>query len=117
MAKISYSYVRFSWWNSVDLKEAAKELGESFSVEDVTMPGDDLDLSLLKSERDKLKVTADTLKARLAPHRAVLYQNESAPFTERDMALRKKILELYPRNRPTPFPWELSWEPKFETKT
>ena len=32
----------------------------------------------------------------------------------RDMELREKVLKMYPRGRPTPFPWEFSSEPKFE---
>jgi hypothetical protein len=32
------------------------------------------------------------------------------------MELRKRILEIYPRNRPTPLPFLINDEPKFEVK-
>ncbi len=52
-----------------------------------------------------MKIEADTLRARLSSNRAVLYQRENAPFTARDMALRGRVMELYPHNSPTPFPF------------
>jgi len=61
-----------------------------------------------------LKVSADTLSAMLSRFRALLYQKEAAPFTARDMELRKKVLELYTRDRSTPFLWGFRSEPKFE---
>ena len=109
-----YHYVRFTWWNEVDLKEVATILGGSFGVKTMNMPGDNRELSLYKDMREELKVKADTLGAILSPIRAVLYQKEQEPFTVRDVELRKKILELYPRDRPTPFPMFYSEEPKFE---
>ena len=39
---------------------------------------------------------------------------ESKPFTEKDVKLRKRVFALYTRDRPTPFPWMFSKEPKFE---
>ena len=109
-----YHYVRFTWWKEVDLKEVATSLGGSFGVKVMNMPGDMRELSLYKDLREELKVKADTLGAILSPIRAVLYQKEQAPFTVRDVELRKKIMELYPRDRPTPFPMFYSEEPKFE---
>lgn len=60
----------------------------------------------------ELKLKADTLNAFISLTRAILFQKERAPFTPRDMELRKRILEIYPRNRPTPF--LINDEPKFE---
>lgn len=114
MAKQPYHYVRFRWWRRVDLKKVARELGETFSVEEIAMPKGEMEISLFKDEREELKVEADTLLAMLSPFRAVLSQREPAPFTTRDLELRKRVLELYPRSRPTPFPWEFSQEPKFD---
>jgi len=79
------------------------------------MPHDERDLSFLKDERDELRVSADTLSVILSRLRAVLYQKEAAPFTARDVELRKRVLELYPKNRETPFPLLFIHEPKFET--
>lgn len=59
-------------------------------------------------------VKADTLTASLSLYRAVLSQEKASPFTIKDMTLREKIFELYPQNRPTPFPFLFSPEPKFE---
>lgn len=109
-----YHYVRFKWWRIVDLKEIARELGGVFSIEPLKMPRNDRELSLLKDMREELRVKADTLGAMLSPVRAVLFQREAAPFTARDMELRRRVLELYPRDRPTPFPMFFSEEPKFE---
>jgi hypothetical protein len=109
-----YSHIRFKWWWGADLKEVADELGKEYTVTAVTAKKEGVEISLYKDQRDELKVAADTLTALISPFRAVLSQKERAPFTERDMALRKKIFELYPRDRPTPFPWEWSIEPKFE---
>lgn len=109
-----YNYVRFRWSEGIDLKKVSEDLGRSFSVKMYIRPRDEHEISLLKDERDELKVSADTLSAFLSRFRAVLYQKEAAPFTAKDMEFRNKIFELYPRNRPTPFPWMFSHEPKFE---
>jgi hypothetical protein len=50
-------------------------------------------------------VKADTLITFLSSFRAVLSQQESNPYTEKDVKLRERILDLYPRNMPSPFPW------------
>ena len=65
-------------------------------------------------EKEQLIVKADTLIARLSLFRAGLSQKKVATFTERDLELRKKVFALYPRSRPTPFPWSFTSEPKFE---
>ena len=59
-------------------------------------------------------MAADTLVALLSPTRAVLYQKKPSPFTVRDMELRRKILELYPRSRVTSLPISFRDEPRFE---
>jgi len=109
-----YYYVRFRWMKGVDMKEAARELGENFGVETLIPPTGDFDAAMFKEHREELKVAADTLKAFLSPKRAVLFQSKTARFTERDMELRRRILELYPRGRITPFPFFPGSEPKFE---
>ena len=62
------------------------------------------------------ELKADTLNAFISLAGAVLFQKERTPFTHRDMQLRKRILEIYPRNRPTPFPFLVNDEPNFEIK-
>ena len=108
-----YHFVRFRWWKKTDLETLASELGEKYSVEWSKGPRTDVEIDLRKSERDVLKVKADTLGAFLDIYKAMLYQREAAFFTTRDAELRKTIFELYTRDRPTPFPWQFLEEPKF----
>ena len=110
-----YHYVRFRWWNRVDLDQAEQEFSKEFEVETKIYPHDEIELTLRKDENEEVIVRADTLTAMLSVFRAVLSQKQVAPFTDRDMELRKKVLEAYPRSRPTPFPWSFTHEPKIET--
>ncbi len=109
-----YSYVRFNWWHHVDLDRVAEDFKGSFDVEKIKMPSSDQEISLHKDERDELSIKADTLTARLSSTHALLSQAKKAPFTARDLELRRRVLDLYTRDRPTPFPWEFSIEPKYE---
>jgi len=109
-----YHYIRFNWWRRVDLNKAADELRETFSVETYTIPWDERAISLNNEMNEELRVRADTLTAFLSPFKVVLFQRDPAPFTERDVALRKKMIELYPHERPTPFPFMFGTEPRFE---
>jgi hypothetical protein len=109
-----YYYVRFRWDFGVDIGIIVGELAEDFVVEEVKTFESDRDMTLYKGHREELKATADSLTVLLSRTRAVLYQREAEPFTERDMKLRGRILELYPRGRVTPLPLLFSDEPKFE---
>ena len=109
-----YRHVRFRWWDTVDLKEAAEELGKSFEVKEVEYTEDQS--SLYKEDRREIVAKADTLKASLSLYRAVLNQEKPTPFTGKDKQLRDKVHELYPHDRPTPFPWSFNPEPKFDVE-
>lgn len=111
-----YSYVRFVWWKAHNLEKLTMKLKERFTLVGTTMFGkkEKSELALLKDTREEIQVKADTLSARLSAYRAVLFQKEKAPFTQKDMELRETVLDLYPRDRPTPFPWSFSSEPSFE---
>ena len=111
--KKPYHYVRFTWWNPVNLKDIAKKLEGTFDVGKLITWFN----VLYREERSELAVRADTLRAMLSAFTAVLYQRESSPFTEKDMELRKIIFELYPRGRATPLPWMFTYEPDFEVST
>jgi len=111
-----YNYVRFRWWTPVDLEKVYEELKGDYVVGKKEWPSSEMEVSLFKDERVELSVVADTLHATLSPFRAILSQGKAAPFTQRDVKLRDKVVELYPRNRPSPFPWEFSVEPKFEVE-
>jgi hypothetical protein len=109
-----YFYVRFVWRENINLKNLFHKLSREFKVEDRPMPYGDMDVSLYKMHRDSLKVNADTLSAFLYPFKAVLFQKAAAPFTSRDLSLRNKILELYPRNRSTLVTISFTREPKYD---
>ena len=93
--------------------EIAQELRQSFEVDDISPPKSDRVVSVIDYE-EVLRITADTLIVRLSPGKAVLFQKISAPFTERDLKLRRRILDLYPRNRSVAISISSSREPKFE---
>ena len=109
-----YYYVRFRWLHGINMEDVADELAEDFTVEAMKTFESDRDMTLYRGHREELKVTADSLTALLSHTRVVLYQKEPVPFTARDMRLRARILELYPRGRVTPFPLMFSDEPRFE---
>lgn len=98
----------------MELERVSEELAHGFEVKATLRPSVEHDLSILKDDRSELVVKSDTLVAYLSSFRAVLSQRSPAPFTQKDMELRKRVFELYPQDRPTPFPWEFSHEPKFE---
>lgn len=110
---LKYSYVRFRWWDPVDLDMAVEEFSD-FKTKKIIHAKGGQDISLYRDQRDEVEVEADTLQALLSPFRVVLNQKEVKPFTVRDIALREKVMKMYSRDRPTPFPWEFSSEPKFE---
>ena len=107
-----YYFVRYTWWRRVDMDTVEKEMRGVFEVENLVPPDDRRNMS--PYGREKLRVRADTLGAYLAPERAVMYQREPQPFTARDLELRKRIFELYTRDRATPLPLFFQDEPKFE---
>jgi hypothetical protein len=110
-----YSYVRYTWWNEVDLDALGVELSAEFDVKPVNVPESTVyELSLYKDARDETLVKADTIGAYISRFRAVLFQRDRAPFTARDLELRRRILEVYPRDRPSPFQWGFSEEEPFE---
>jgi hypothetical protein len=111
----AYHYVRFLWYGEVNLDKIA----EDFAEYEPTLreePEDSSRMSFHIYNLRELKVKADTLRAFLSLTRAVLFQRERKPFTKRDVELRKKIFEIYTKDRPTPFPWLLLNEPKFEVE-
>ena len=111
-----YRHSRFKWLFGGDLNDVKKELEKDFDVETIIRPKSDTELDPWKMDRDEIKVKADTLTVSISRMKAVLFQKNAAPFTEKDVLLRKKIFEMYPRI--SPFPFQLyRREPKFETAT
>jgi hypothetical protein len=110
----AYHHVRFRWWTRVQLEQELENFQDQFEVVFEVKPVDKLETAIHKDDRNEMKVKSDTLTAYLSPFRVVLNQKKKAPFTSRDVELRKRIIEIYPRERPTPFPWLFSPESAFE---
>jgi hypothetical protein len=112
-----YYFVRWRWWDQINLEAVAEDFQKEFRVDKISFPHDELELFPHKKDaRDELKVNADTLTARLSAFRGILYQRKLAYFTEKDVKLRRTVLNLYPRKRATPFSFPGLTEPKFEVK-
>ena len=113
----AYNYVRFSW-TPLNLEELQMRMRlEGFSVELHEMPKGGVEIGLNRDwNRDHLVVKADTLEAFLAGSVANLLQHRPALFTKNDSKLRRMVLDLYPRSRPTLLSLNSSPEPRFETE-
>ena len=111
-----YFHIRYTWWDTIDLDEVRKDLESQFEVTELFVPSSCWEMALFPYHREHLQVRADNLSARLAHMRAVLYQREWAPFTERDVELRRKIREIYGRDLMTPLPLAFRTEPEFEVE-
>ena len=109
-----FYHVRFRWNEPLDLERTKTMLSGSFRVTVKTTPHEAGGLVYQSGERGEVKVSADTLSARLEPYRAVLYQREAKPFTRLDLALRNAVVDLYDKMGPyrsAPIP-----EPSFEVE-
>jgi len=111
-----YHYVRFIWWGIVDVEGLKSEFEDGYEVRLVLPPEDELKMSIHIENAKELRVKADTLSAFLSPSRAVLAQKEKVPFTKKDQELRERVLEIYTHSRPTPLPFMVGDEPKFEVE-
>ena len=96
-----YSYARYTWSKNVNVDKEAKQLGSDFEIKPINTPElSDQEVAIYKTTRKEIIVKADTVGAIIGTFRAILYQKDKAPFTTRDLLLRQKILELYPRTSP-----------------
>lgn len=111
-----YSYIRYRWESGNDMDVLERVLSEEFIVARRDYPGSDIEVSLFKEDRIELIVTADRVRAHMNAHQATLSQIEEGAFTKHDMELRARVIEYYPRRRPTPFPWGHSYEPDYEVE-
>ena len=112
-----YFHIRYTWWDIIDLDEVRRDLEAQFEVIELFVPSSYWEMALFPYHREHLQVRADNLSARLAHMRAVLYQREWAPFTERDVQLRRRIREIYGRDLITPLPVAFKSEPEYEVET
>lgn len=112
-----YHHVRFNWLRTHDPVKLVQTLKSKFAVTPPRLEKEDRgEISPYAGQRWEVLVKADTLSAFLGATRAVLFQTERAPFTQRDMELRRAVFMLYPRDRSTPFPWGFTHEPPFEVE-
>ncbi len=111
----AYHYVRWRWWDRIDVDGLAQELSEEYEVKAIPDYGWDLELTYHKEMRDRYMIKSDTLTVFLSIFRVVMTQRKPAPFTAKDVELRKRMLELFPEERPTFLPWQFSTEPEYET--
>lgn len=100
----------------MDIEEVARELeGKGFTARRIDLPGTTrYEISIYQNTRQEILVKADTLGAYISRFRVTMFQREAAPFTRRDLELRARLIELYPRNRPSPAPWMYSHETPFQ---
>ena len=83
------------------MDKEAEQLGSDFEIKPINTPElSDQEVAIYKTTRKEIMVKADTVGAIIGTFRAILYQKDKAPFTSRDLLLRQKILELYPRTSP-----------------
>jgi len=111
----AYHYVRWRWWDRIDVDGLAEELSEEYEVRAIPDHGWDLELTYMKEMRDRYLIKSDTLTVFLSIFRVVMTQKKPAPFTAKDVELRERMLELFPEERLTFLPWQLSTEPEYET--
>ena len=113
----AYFHIRYTWWDIIDLDEVRRVLESQFEVTELFVPSSFWEIALFPYHREHLLVRADNLSARLAQMRAVLNQRDWAPFTGRDMELRRMIREIYGRDLITPLPLSFNKEPDFEVES
>ena len=114
-----YSYVRFKWRLISDRGALIEKLKGDFTLTLHPREREEdepYDWSPFKGHRWEILVKADTLSAFLGAMRALLFQRMRAPFTKRDMKLRKIVFSLYPHRSPMPFPTSFDSEPSFEVE-
>jgi hypothetical protein len=109
-----YFYIRYRWWKVIDVDKLANEFSEEYNVKSIKDHGWDLELTLMKEARDRYLIKSDTLTVFLSIYRVVMVQKVAAPFTAKDMKLRNRLLELFPKERQTVLAIRSIPEPEFE---
>jgi hypothetical protein len=110
----AYHYVRYRWWEKIDVDKLANDLSEEYDVKPIKDHGWDLELTFLKEARDRYLIKSDTLGVFLSVYRAVMFQKVPAPFTAKDLRLRNQILKLFPKERETVLAIQVRSEPEFQ---
>lgn len=114
-----YHHVRWVWLRKHNPSELSQNLDQAFhpTLKRYSEEKDyKYDIVSFKGIKWEVWIKADTVGAFLSEYRAVLYQKVRERFTRKDLALRNRVLKLYPRRSSGPFPWSVSEEPAFETE-
>ena len=112
-----YHYIRWRWGDKIDVDKLANELSKEYDVNSIQDYGWELELTYQKENRDKYMIKSDTLTVFLSLFRVVMVQKKAAPFTKKDLRLRSRLMELFPKERPTFLPWQFNSEPRFDVVT
>jgi hypothetical protein len=109
-----YTHTFFKWWDPADLEDLSKSLKVKYKV--IPHKGENVEneAALYIDERDELEVKSDNMVAFLSKFRATLSQVKDTPLNLKDIELRDLLNKYYPRDRPTPLPWEWNPEPKLK---
>ncbi len=98
-----YFRVGFRWWSPFDVRKFAEEMKSVYVLEvrnEIDM-GDRIDI--FRDLRVEIRVRSDTLQAFISPYKAIMFQDEAAPLSRRDLELEEFVLKKYPHVRDTPF--------------
>jgi len=98
-----YFKIRFRWWTPFDIDRFAVEFDGRYNISFRSVYEAEGRIEIFAEARREIRVIADTLYAFLSAYRAVLFQKEVTPLTERDVELEKTILKQYTHARNTPF--------------
>lgn len=98
-----YFKIRFRWWTPFDIERFVGEFDGRYDISFRYVYEAEGRIEMFAEARREIRVIADTLYVFLSAYRAVLFQKEVNPLTERDVELEKTILKQYPHARNTPF--------------
>ena len=111
-----YTHTFFKWWEPADLTELKHTLQVNYTVTELKPPKTETEISLYKDQRNEIEVKSPNMVAFLSPFRATLSQINEKRLDLKDIELRDIIKDHYPRDRPTPFPWEWNKEPPLKVE-
>ena len=106
-----YYHTFFRWWKPIEIEELSKVLSVNYKTIAHRKDPDQSSVSINKDDRDEIEVISDNMVAFLSRFRATLSQVKDGTLNQKDKELRDIIRDNYPRDRPTPFPWEWNPEP------
>lgn len=98
-----YHRTRFRWWNPLDVEGFAVEFGGRYEIVRRPNPVQRDRIEIFVDSRREVWIKADTLQAFITAYKAILFQKERAPLTEKDSELEGLLFSKYTHNRETPF--------------